>query len=232
MGFQKRANQEFLIREVDPGYNRDWVPAWAKDMPILKIGDKDPPYTYSDWLEWPLVEGKMEILDGLLVTLAAPTPVHAGIEGNIYGLIWTYLRGKTDKVYSAPCAVRLFPNSDKIEDDMTVQPDIFVVHDITKFNNEGYQGAPDFIIEILSPSNRKQDVLVKFNTYQRAGVGEYWIVDPEAQTIQVNILEKGKYVVSMYGEDAKVPVASLPGLEIDFAEVFANAAIPGLDSGL
>jgi Uma2 family endonuclease len=186
-------------------------------MPILKIGDKDPPYTYTDWLEWPLMEeGKMELIDGLMVTMATPTVFHAGIESELLGLIWTYLRGKSGKVFSSELGVHL-------EGNITVEPDLSVVLDTSKLTMSGYQGAPDFVVEILSPSNRKQDKIAKFNSYQKAGVKEYWIIDPDDRTIQANRLENGRYVTAMYGEE-KVPVATLPGLEIDFAEVFAYAA--------
>jgi Uma2 family endonuclease len=212
------------VCEVAPEYNRDWVPQWAKDLPILKIGDKDPPYTYADWLEWPILEEKVELLNGLLVMMASPTPFHAGIEGEIHTAIRNFLRGKQGRVFSSHFAVRLFPDSKDKKDNFTVEPDITVVLDTSKINKEGYQGAPDFIVEILSPSNAKQDLIVKFDNYRRAGVREYWIVNPDLRTIQVNLLKDGEYVTRMYGE-VKVPVATLPGLEIDFAEVFAYADV-------
>jgi Uma2 family endonuclease len=210
-----------LVREVAPDYNRDWVPAWAKGMPILKIGDKDPPYTYADWLEWPETERPMELLDGLLVTaMSFPTSFHAGIEGTLYADIRNYLKRKKGRVFSSNFAVRLFPDSEKEEDRVTISPDITVVLDPSKINREGCQGAPDFVVEVLSPSSAKNDLVAKFNDYQRAGVGEYWIVNPDTRTVQVNILRDGEYIVRMYGEE-KVPSATLPGLEIDFTEAFS-----------
>jgi Uma2 family endonuclease len=212
-----------VLREVGPDFDRAWLPTWAKGMPILKIGDKNPPYTYADWLEWPIVEtGTMELMDGLIVALAAPGAFHNGIDAEMARRIGNYLQGKQGRVYSNKLAVRLFPNSRKKEDNFTVEPDVCVILDTSKINKEGCQGAPDFITEILSPSNSKTDTLVKFNNYQKAGVREYWIVNPKDRTIQVNLLENGRYVVSMYGEE-KVPVTTLPGLEIDFAEVFDYA---------
>jgi Uma2 family endonuclease len=212
------------VREVSPDYNLDWVPLWAKGMPILKVGDKDPPYTYADWLDWPLMEGKVELLDGLFVSMATPTPFHAGVEGEVTNRIRNFLRDKQGRVFNSRFAVRLFPESNKKEDDFTVEPDIVVVLDTAKINDEGCQGAPDFIAEILSPSTRRQDLTVKLENYKKAGVREYWIIDPEIRAIQVCLLKDGEYCVNAY-EEEKVPVAVLPGLEIDFAEVFAYAAL-------
>jgi Uma2 family endonuclease len=217
------------ITQVAPDYDRSWVPEWARDKPILKIGDKDPPYTYADWLEWPLPEeGTMELISGLLVSMAMPTSVHGGIEGDIYGQIWSYLRGKKGRVFSSGFAVRLFPDGEKHKDRFTVAPDIVVVLDTTKITLEGCQGAPDFIVEILSPSNKKDDLITKLDLYREAGVREYWIVDPDLHTIQVNLLKDGEYVLKMYA-GGTVPVTILPGLEVDFGAVFAYADVGQLD---
>jgi Uma2 family endonuclease len=218
-------DSRWTIREVAPGYDSSWVPVWARGGPVLKIGDKDPPYTYEDWLEWPLMETtKLELLDGLLIALATPTSFHAGIEADIMALLWNFLRGKKGKVYGSELGVRLFPQEADKKDQVAIEPDISVILDTSRITKQGYDGAPDFVIEILSPSSRREDRIGKFNRYQEAGVKEYWIIDPDDRTVQVNLLESGKYVVSMYGEE-KVPVATLPGCEIDFAEVFQQ---PGM----
>jgi Uma2 family endonuclease len=78
------------------------------------------------------------------------------------------------------------------------------------------------VVEVVSPSSAKYDRVLKFRKYQKAGVREYWIVDPEIKTVQVNILENGRYVTSVYDETDKAPVAVLEGCEIDLAGVFAE----------
>jgi Uma2 family endonuclease len=217
----------WAVHEVAADYDRSWVPAWAKDKPILKIGEKDPPYTYADWLEWPETEAPMELIDGLLVTaMAFPTSFHEGIDSDICYRIRNYLKGKKGRVYNSNFAVRLFPDSEKKEDDFIVAPDVVVVLDTSKITMEGCQGAPDFIVEILSPSTSEQDKTTKFSNYLRAGVNEYWIVDPSDRTIQTYLYKNGDYVGKNYAA-GPVPVATLPGLVIDFAEVFAYAEPPG-----
>jgi Uma2 family endonuclease len=221
------------LQTVGPDFDRSWLPAWAKGMPLYKCGEKDPPYTYADWRKMPVfTEEKVELIDGLLIAMPFPTSWHAELEGEIYGQIWLYLRGKKGKVFSSNFGVRLFPGSSRAEDKNCISPDVTVVLDTSKINEEGCQGAPDFVVEILS-TNRKEDLVVKLEKYQEAGVGEYWIVDPELHTVQVNILENGKYFVKTWDADKtpKVPVKTLPGLEIDFSGVFAQMIKSGFGEG-
>ncbi|MDR0310408.1 MAG: Uma2 family endonuclease, partial [Acidobacteriota bacterium] len=119
----------------------------------------------------------------------------------------------------APFDVRL--NADTY-DDTVVQPDLLVVCDRSKPDGKCCVGVPDMIIEILSPSSGRHDKLVKFHLYQKAGVREYWIVDPETKTVQVCILENGKYVTTMYGDTDTdtVPVHVLDGCVIGLKDVF------------
>jgi Uma2 family endonuclease len=123
-----------------------------------------------------------------------------------------------------------------LNDDTLVEPDITVICDPDKIDDRGCNGAPDLIIEILSPSNKRHDLLRKFNLYLDAGVKEYWVVDPEQESIQVHVLHEDRYTTEVYAlpreeEElppalAKVEVASvapasvLPGLKIDLRDVF------------
>jgi len=95
-----------------------------------------------------------------------------------------------------------------------------VICDRAKIDDKGCNGAPDMIIEILSPSTAKHDRLLKFNKYQRAGVREYWIVDPADKTVQVHILENGRYFTTSFGEAGAVPVHVLEDCEIVLPDVF------------
>jgi Uma2 family endonuclease len=108
-----------------------------------------------------------------------------------------------------------------------LEPDISVICDSSKLDDLGCNGAPDLIIEILSPSTSSKDKVRKFNLYLDAGVREYWIVDPDAETVQVYVLEDGRYVEASYGVGAgavpdTIAVTVLPGCVIDLKEVFAE----------
>ena len=138
--------------------------------------------------------------------------------------IGNYLQGKKCEVYPAPFAVRLFEEKDDRPEnvDTLVEPDISVICDPSKLDDIGCKGAPDFIIEILSPSTNRHDKLTKFNLYQRAGVREYWIVDPVSKSVQVFVLEDGRYSAKDFGSaEEKVRVNVLEDCEIDLSQVFS-----------
>ena len=123
----------------------------------------------------------------------------------------------------APFAVRPFEeDGNRPEDvDTMVEPDITVVCDPKKLDDVGCKGAPDFIAEVLSPSSKRHDRLVKFELYQRAGVLEYWIVDPELRTVQVCVLDGDSYrVAALYTERDIAKVRSLEGCYVDLSKVF------------
>jgi len=107
------------------------------------------------------------------------------------------------------------------DDDDVFQPDLVIICDRTKIDDKGCNGAPDMVIEILSPSTAMRDKLLKFNEYQRAGVREYWIVDPDTKTVQVFILENGQYLAKSYGETDTISVSVLKSCEISLPDVFA-----------
>ena len=179
-------------------------------------------YTYADLLEW---EGdtRYELYGGQPRAMSSPSDVHQEILGELHLQFGNYLRGKKCKVYFAPFDVRLFEEKgDRPEDtDTVVQPDLMVVCDPEKVDRHGVRGAPDLIIEILSESTRKLDRLIKFNLYQRAGVREYWIVDPVSRTVAVYTLEEGAYHgAETYGPDAVAPVGVLEDCQIDLSAVF------------
>lgn len=181
-------------------------------------------YTFADVLEWD-DSVRAEIIDGDIFMMAPP-PIreHQDILMSISAQLYDYLKGKKCKVYPAPFAVRLFEQEgDRPEDvDTMVEPDISVVCDPAKLDKQGCKGAPDMVVEILSPSNRRHDRFVKMNLYRRAGVREYWIVDPEAKSVEVLLLENGRYFVKDYGESGdQLRVNVLEDCTIDLAQVFA-----------
>jgi Uma2 family endonuclease len=182
-------------------------------------------YTYADFLEWDESE-RYEIMDGEAFMLAAPDRFHQEISRNLFMQIADFLKGKPCQAYYAPFAVRLNPAED-LSDDIVLQPDIVVVCDSSKLDKKGCNGAPDLVVEIMSPSTARYDRLVKYQKYQKAGVREYWIVDPETKSVQACSLEQGprgetRYVVTMYDDTGKAPVSVLPGCDIDLKEVFTG----------
>ena len=184
---------------------------------------------------------KAEIIDGEIYEMSSPLLEHQRISMKLSTKLDTFLAGKTCEVFAAPVEVRLFPTADR-RDDTVLQPDLIVVCDPSKLDERGCNGAPDLVIEILSPSNANREQLLKFNRYLKAGVREYWVVEPEYRFVQVNILDlepelrkpkvPGRYVTTVYGiNDPKeadapryvsdvVPVTVLPGLRIDLKTIF------------
>lgn len=180
------------------------------------------PYTFADCLDWDENE-RIELIYGEAFMMAPPLTVHQDISGELFAQIHAYLKGKNCKVYQAPFGVRLFEKEgDRPTDvDTMVEPDISVICDRTKIDKRGCKGAPDLIIEILSPSTSRHDRFVKFNLYQRAGVREYWIVDPSEQSVQVFLLEDGHYTAKDFGgAEDKLLVNVLEDCVIDLSEVF------------
>jgi Uma2 family endonuclease len=176
----------------------------------------DKLYTYSDYLQWDDDE-RYELIDGAPYLMSAPNRRHQELLGNLHLQIGPYLKGKKCKVYLAPFDVRL--NADKL-DDTVVQPDLLIVCDHSILNDAGCAGAPDMVVEILSPSTSSYDKITKFNTYLEAGIREYWIIDPETKTLAANILKDGKYITRPYTDKDTAPVHVLEGCTIDLSEVF------------
>lgn len=182
-------------------------------------------YTYEDILNWPGDE-RVELIDGEPYLIrSSPSSEHQTISLELILQIGSYLRGKKCRLYHAPYDVRLFEKDgdQPYQVDTVVQPDLLVVCDPSKVDSNGCKGAPDLVIEILSPSTRQHDRLTKLNLYRRAGVKEYWIVDPEEKTVIVMTLEDGEhYAPTAYSANARVPVGVLEDCVIDLGPVFAG----------
>lgn len=182
-------------------------------------------YTFADCLTWD-EEERIEIINGEAVMMAPPSRIHQEILMEITRQLANFLEGKRCKVYPAPFGVRLFEkNGDTPEDvDTMVEPDISVVCDRDKLDDHGCKGAPDLVVEILSPSTRRHDRLVKLGLYQRAGVREYWIVDPEYKSVQVFTLDSGGSlrIIEDYGREDIARVNVLDGCFIDLGKVFSE----------
>jgi Uma2 family endonuclease len=185
---------------------------------------EDQYYTYADWLEFD-ERFRAELIDGVLYMMAPPATEHQDVHRELFGRLFVFLQGKPCKVYSAPFGVRLFPRDD-LSDDTVVEPDIVVICDQSKIDKQGCKGAPDLVIEILSPSNIRHDRIVKFQKYLAAGVREYWVVDPDNRGVEVHILRDGGYQTAVYDETAEAPVSVLPGCIIRLSEIFPGEEVP------
>ncbi len=182
-------------------------------------------YTFADCLTWDENE-RIEIIEGEAVMMAAPSSVHQEISMEISRQLANYLDGKKCKVYPAPFDVRLFEKDGDAPTDVdtVVEPDISVVCDRSKIDTRGCKGAPDLIVEILSPSSLRNDRLIKLRLYQRAGVPEYWIVDPENRTVQVFLMDNRGLLLphEEYGTGDVAKVNILDGCFIELNKVFSE----------
>ena len=181
-------------------------------------------YTFADYLSWEGPE-RYELIDGEVFLLAAPSTVHQLVSGELYRQFANYLEGKKCLALSAPFDVRLFEKQgDRPEDVWTVvQPDISVICDRDKLDERGCKGAPDLTLEILSPSSTRHDLLVKLNSYQKAGVREYWVVSPEDKTVNVFLLDGDALVLrKVYGISDLAEVHILDGCYIELSKVFPS----------
>ena len=182
-------------------------------------------YTYADYLTW-LDDARRELIEGFIKMLPAPRRVHAEVSHNITWYLEAILKknkGKC-KVYSAPFDVRFPKNGETANEriDTVVQPDICVVCDLSKLDEFGCCGAPDMIVEILSPSTGKKDMTEKFTLYEKNGVKEYWIVYPKDGAIHVFLLQNdGKYNDGrVYERNEKVPVHVFDDCLLDLEDIF------------
>jgi len=181
----------------------------------------DKVYTYSDYLSFPKDE-RWEIIDGVPYMLVAPLWEHQFVLSDLVTLINMQLMGSPCKAVVAQFDLRLPYNNERDEDISTVvQPDILVICDKQGLKGTGYRGVPDFIIEISSPSTVRIDMTKKLDKYEKSGVKEYWIVDPERKIVSVYILDNGIYgKPEYYFENDKIKLKALENVEIDLEAVF------------
>ena len=179
-------------------------------------------FTYADYKDWDLAQGeRFELIHGIAYTMAGPNTYHQLILGELFKQIAVYLTDKPCKVIPAPYDVRLFYEEDE-SDDTVVQPDISVICDKEKLGKEGGRGAPDFIVEILSPSNTAIVMQQKFDLYREAGVKEYWVINPEKKTLSTYLFKDGWIVPRTFRGTDTAAVETLPGLSIKLEAVFAE----------
>ncbi|MBI0398779.1 Uma2 family endonuclease [Cyclobacterium marinum] len=182
-------------------------------------------YSYADYLSWQMDE-MVELIRGKVFRQAAAAPrrIHQEVSMVLSNTLYQFLKGKTCKVYVAPFDVRLPVSSRKHKDiDTVVQPDLCVVCDRKKLDELGCVGAPDLIIEILSPGNNKKELQLKYAVYEASGVKEYWVIHPDERTLLIYTLETGNYRPSrLYTMGDRVMSEVLLGFELDLDEVFGE----------
>lgn len=176
-------------------------------------------YTYADYLMWK-IKDRVEILKGKIFKMSpAPAISHQSISFNLSGLLFMYFYNKPCKVFASPFDVVL-KNKDGKEDTV-VQPDLCVVCDPEKLaDGKRCLGAPDLIIEILSPGNSKKELKNKYELYQEAGVREYWLVHPQDEYVIINVLENNQYRALPPFVDKEVTSVIFPDLSLQTEDIF------------
>lgn len=181
-------------------------------------------YTYADYLKFQFEE-MVELIKGKIYRMSpAPRVVHQAISRNLEIEIGSFLKGKKCLIYNAPIDVVLpIANKKRNKATTVVQPDICVICDPIIVEDKAIFGVPNWIIEILSQSTAKKDMNEKYQVYEEAGVGEYWMVSPEYQTVEVFLLENGKYSrKALLGSTDTFNPFTLPDLTINMQEIFTQ----------
>ena len=192
----------------------------------MAVLQRDTQYhTYADYLMWSRDYGD-ELINGTAYVREPQSPgwAHQMVVGEIYHQLIGALKGKPCRVAIAPSDVRL-PKSTEHDDqiDTVVQPDVFIVCDRQKLDERGTRGAPDWVVEVLSPSTARHDQVVKVPAYERAGVREVWLVHPLDRTLMIYRLEAGRYGRPTHLElKGQTPLTAVPGVTIDWDEVLAE----------
>ncbi|MEX0882543.1 MAG: Uma2 family endonuclease [Cyclobacteriaceae bacterium] len=182
-------------------------------------------YSYADYLTWQMDE-MVELIKGRVFRSAAAAPrrIHQEISGKVFNKLFNFLEKHPCKVYEAPFDVRLPVKSKKNEDiDTVIQPDICVICDKSKLDDLGCIGAPDLIIEILSPGSNKKELRNKYEVYEESGVNEYWIIHPDEQTVMIYTLKEGKYIPSrLLTVGDVIGSKCISGFQLDLEYVFKD----------
>jgi Uma2 family endonuclease len=211
-------NQYFYFMEKEEIKNKVEEPS----AEYLPSGQADGCYTYADYLTWQMDE-MVELIKGkIFKQAAAPRVNHQRVAGLIFTRLFLHLEKRQCEAFIAPFDVRLPVKSKKNEDINTVvQPDICVVCDSEKIDELGCVGAPDLVIEILSPGNNKKELQNKYEVFEESGVKEYWIIHPNECTLLIYTLIDGKYIPSkIFTHGDKIASQAVDGFVLDLEEVF------------
>jgi len=190
--------------------------------------DLNKTYSYADYITWQLDEA-VELIKGKIMLMSpAPNVGHQTLAGNLYGLFYNFFRHKQCRFFPAPFDVRLYDRKKSIlankDIHSVVQPDVCVICNPDILDKQGCNGAPDWIIEILSKGNSKKEMQIKFALYQESGVTEYWIIYPNDQAINQFVLDENQryQLKSMYTDDDVAVSHLFPDFTIDLNDVFES----------
>lgn len=184
-------------------------------------------YNYADYLTWQFTE-TVELIKGKIQLMCpAPNVKHQRLSMYLSSRLFNYFENKSCQVFSAPFDVRLYDRNKSLlankEITTVVQPDICVICDVNKLDEQGCNGAPDWIIEILSKGNSKKEVKTKHALYAESGVKEYWLVFPYEEVIQQFVLNEDSYqLINSFAEDDMATPYLFPDLAIDLSALFKD----------
>ena len=228
---QPKERSAYAVREAMPNYNTlhnlesdkpyATINKSSSHAPQTQAEKKNGEYTLDDYYALP-DERRVELIDGVFYDMAAPAVIHQKILGELFVLFRECAdacEGECE-VFVAPCDVRL-----DCDNKTMVQPDIFLICHPYDLGAKALDGAPDLTLEILSPATRAKDMLLKLHKYQNAGVKEYWIVDPDHDTVLVYDLRSDDYYPEKYDFDSVIPIHISEGkCSIDFSRVSSALA--------
>jgi Uma2 family endonuclease len=186
--------------------------------------DFDKTYSYADYLTWKFQE-RLEIFKGKLYKMSpAPNTSHQKVALNLTLIFGNYFKNHPCNLFFAPFDVRLLDKKKSTDDKSVftvVQPDLCVICDEEKIDERGAFGAPDLVIEILSPGNSKKEMKYKYDLYEEAGVLEYWIVNPADKTILIYILKENQFIgIHPLIEEDQIKSPLFPQLDFILEEIF------------
>lgn len=186
--------------------------------------DLNGTYSYADYIKWRFDE-RIELLRGKITRMSpAPNVNHQRISGSLFVSIYNQLQNQNCQLFSAPFDVRLYnrKKSVKASEEIysVVQPDICLVCDASKLDKQGCNGAPELVIEILSPGNSQREMDDKFELYQEAGVQEYWLVEPAQKAVFVYVLNEQEKYIGLKPATQGIFSPSFPDLAIDLGKIF------------
>ncbi len=220
---EKISTKEKKIRDTDKGRNKA-IRTYELERNQDVVKENQPAYmqkryTIEDYYDLP-EERRAELIDGIIYDMSSPSVMHQIITGKLFVQFSNYIERNKGK-----CMLLHSPMDVQLDSDMytMVQPDLMIVCDRNKNAGRCIMGAPDLIIEVLSPSTKKKDMGIKLYKYKDAGVREYWVVDPKEKRIIVYEFEKGEGA-KVYTEMEKVPVGIYGGkLKIHFGDILENS---------
>lgn len=197
----------------------------GKEITDINQLDMNKVYSYADYVLWKFQE-RVELIKGKIFKMSpAPNISHQSVSGNFFGILYNIFQSKQCRLFSAPFDVVLLDKKKSTPEKeifTIVQPDLCIICDEEKLaDGKKCIGAPDLIIEILSPGNTEKEMNIKFDLYEEAGVLEYWMVSPEEKSVLMYVLQNGKYIgLKPFSESQILTSTVFSEIEIDLKKVF------------